>query len=108
MNKLVMIALLLGAASCNKQTKHVPTCDGSNPSFKSEIEPILQARCYDCHRPGGGNAVYNSYETILPTLKDGQFQSEVLTQQSMPEGQPLTNEQLDLIKCWIEDGYPDN
>ena len=97
---LLAVGVFLGVSDVAAQ--------GSQPSFKTEIEPILQAYCYDCHRAENGNGTYVSYETMLPTLEEGKFQSTVLSNQSMPTDASLSQAQLNLIQCWVEDGYQDN
>lgn len=106
MYKLVMIAAALCVVSCQKSQKHVPTCDGSNPTFVSQVEAIVEDNCYACHSAGSGNTVYTSYEDMEYSFTDGSFESEVLSKQTMPEGKSLTNAQLDLLRCWVDNGFP--
>jgi hypothetical protein len=102
---LFLVGILIG--SCKKENesdKLTPVCDGSHPTYQSEIKSIIDSRCStsNCH-PG-----YNTYEGLLPDLEGGDFRREVLENQSMPQGSSLTQQQINSIQCWVNDGYPEN
>ncbi len=88
--------------SCKKE--HVPTCNGSNPKYNSEIKSIIDANCTSssCH------SNYGSYSGLQSILSNGKFKSEVLDNQSMPKNGNLSDGDLDKIKCWVDNGYPEN
>lgn len=99
MSRLIILILVIGAVSC-KKNNYVPVCDGSTPTFVADIEPIAEANCYECHG-------YTSYEDMAYSFSDGSFEKKVLIKQSMPRGgKTLTNEELDLIRCWVDNGFP--
>lgn len=112
------------------------TADASGAiSFHDHIFPILEERCLDCHgepyvqrgrtiHPKAGLAL-NTYEAVLKGNLDGEIinrgnheestlyvvitldpdDSEVMP----PKGDPLSEEEIDLIKNWIDEGakeYP--
>jgi hypothetical protein len=100
------IALLL-IASCKKDKdsgKLTPSCDGSHPTYQSQIKSIIDSRCAtsNCH-PN-----YGTYEGLLPDLQGGDFRREVLVNQTMPQGSSLTQDQINKIQCWVNDGFPEN
>ncbi|MCA9139064.1 MAG: PSD1 domain-containing protein [Planctomycetales bacterium] len=96
--------------------------------FVTEIQPILQNNCYECHagatEEGGLNLgvkakaikggdsgsairVGNSKESLLIQLISGVDEDR----QMPPEGnQPLTESQINLLRSWIDQGasWPDN
>ncbi len=100
--------------------------------FAKEILPIFEKRCVECHSPAApgpdgkmkkpkGSVVLTSKETILSgkkgklivAKKPGDslvYQSITLAadhEDRMPpakKGEPLSKEQTDLIKKWIEEG----
>ncbi len=98
------IALVL-IASCKKDSgKLTPSCDGAHPTYQSQIKSIIDNRCAtsNCH-PN-----YNTYEGLLPALQGGDFRREVLVDQTMPQGSSLTQDQINKIQCWVNDGFPEN
>ncbi len=96
---------LVVIASCKKDSgKLTPSCDGAHPTYQSQIKSIIDSRCAtsNCH-PN-----YNTYEGLLPALQGGDFRREVLVNQTMPQGSSLTQDQINKIQCWVNDGFPEN
>ncbi len=90
-------------------------------SYDLNIKPILDKSCAvgGCHVNGGdGPGVYTSYDNITPYIEDGSFQKTTIEQKDDPNiGMPpdwsnngvpkdLTDSELELISCWLENGYP--
>ncbi len=97
---LAIIAVLL--FSCKKQTAFTPVCDGSSPTYDADIKSIIDQNCVSCH----GN--YTTYAGLSGDFSNGKFEKEVLTNQTMPESGSLSEAQLNKIKCWVENGFPEN
>jgi WD40 repeat protein len=91
-------------------------------SFRTDIAPILQENCLACHGPRKSEGGYrvDSYAELLkpgdsgetPVAASKDLASEVLRRvtsqdesERMPaESEPLTPEQIDLLRGWIESG----
>jgi hypothetical protein len=104
---IYLVSTLALIASCKKDDdsgKLTPSCDGSHPTYQSQIKSIIDARCAssNCH-PN-----YSTYDGLLPDLEGGDFRREVLVNQSMPQGSSLTQDQINKIQCWVNDGFPEN
>ena len=103
---LFVVALAIGVHSCKKDNagKLTPSCDGSHPTYQTSIKSIIDTRCAtsNCH-PN-----YASYDGLLPALQGGDFRREVLVNQTMPQGASLTQDQINKIQCWVNDGFPEN
>jgi len=93
---LIGLSLL---ASCNKNTV---TCDGSTRTYDADIKSIIDANCVSCH------SSYNNYDGLMSSVNDGSFEKEVLSKQSMPQNGSLSEEELTKIKCWVDQGAPEN
>jgi hypothetical protein len=109
MKRLVLCIALLPCffSSCKKDEssgKLTPSCDGSHPTYQSQVKSIIDSRCAssNCH-PN-----YASYDGLLPALEGGDFRREVLVNQTMPQGSSLTQDQINTIQCWVNDGFPEN
>ena len=100
------LVLLSGIFSCKKDadTKLTPSCDGSHPTYQNTIKSIIDARC----ATAGCHPNYNTYQGLRNDLEGGDFRREVLVNQTMPQGSSLTQDQLNKIQCWVNDGYPEN
>lgn len=98
-------------------------------SWKLDVQPILQARCVECHRPGGqgweaSGLDLTSYKGLMTGTKHGAIvvpgdtlSSNLLVlvegradpKVRMPHGQrPLLKQQIDIIRLWIKQGAKDN
>ncbi len=105
---VVLFSIAILTFSCNKTEPLVPVCDGSTPTYDADISLILQQNCMQCHDSGASNDDYSTFASLSSVIADGSFEKEVLTDQKMPKNSSLTQDQLNTIKCWVENGYPEN
>ncbi len=98
-------------------------------SYKLDVEPILQSRCVECHKPGGDGYVASgldltSYEGLMKGTKYGPVVNpgDPLTSNllvlvegrshakvRMPHGQrPLLKQQIEILRLWVKQGAQDN
>lgn len=98
-------------------------------SWKLDVEPILQARCVECHKPGGqgweaSGLDLTSYAGLMKGTKHGTIVVPGDTLSSnlivliegradpkvrMPHGQrPLLKQQIEIIRLWVKQGAKDN
>ena len=109
--KIVCLALAIITLSACSKAEFTPKCDGSTPTYDAEIKTIIDANCNSssCHGTGSSRGDFTTYAGLEPDLTNGKFEKEVLTRQSMPQGSAtLTQTQLILIRCWADNGYPEN
>lgn len=111
--KLLLLSsfVLLFFFSCKKdKNKLTPTCDGSHPTYNSAIRSIINSNCTSsgCHNSGSSRGDFTTYSGIAPYLNNGSFKREVLTDQTMPKRDNLSQSELNSIQCWVNDGYPEN
>jgi len=91
-------------------------CDTLTVNYTSDIRPIIDQRCLDCHNntPNEGAASYASYSQIRTYLdgnKKGFMESITHTGSSkpMPEDNPKLSEcEIAQLRIWIQNGYPEN
>lgn len=96
-----LIMVTIAAMSCGKQD---PVCDGGQPTYNNEIEGILTAEC----ATGSCHPSYSSYSGLQGIINNGQFESVVLKNQTMPRVGKLSQSQINSIQCWVDNGYPEN
>ena len=102
---LLVCAVLM---SCKKDELHTPVCDGSNPTYDADISLIIDQNCIQCHGANSSHGDFTTYNNMNSVITNGKFEQEVLTDQTMPQNGSLSQEQLNKIKCWVENGYPEN
>lgn len=105
---LLTSSLIFLSISCNKTEPFVPVCDGSSPTYDSDVQSIIQQNCIQCHGNGSSNGDFTTYAGLTTVTSNGKFEQEVLTDQTMPQNGSLTEAQLNKLKCWVENGFPEN
>jgi len=110
------------------------SCDSTPPiaeiSFSKQIQPVLAQHCLKCHGEKGAGTIasglkLSSYEELLqgtkfgPVIKPGDSLSSTLVilverradpSINMPHGNqaPLSNEQIQTLHQWIDQGARNN
>ncbi len=122
-----MVALIIQLTACERDI-----------SFANDVAPILQLHCAECHSPDGEGKLtsgfdVSSYATVMqgtqlgPVIVSGSRISSTLylliDHKAAPEiqmpphhlkglpagrGEPLTEEQIETIGLWIDQGARDN
>jgi len=99
-------------ANCN--CVGVGACESFNATYEGEVLNILKATCaYEgCH------PTYLVFDSLKVKTDSGKFEQKVLDPNAdlpmppayAPEDKPksLTNEQLQVLRCWKDAGYPEN
>jgi len=121
MNKKALILLIFASITlsmCVKdkvqevQTNCVDALE--RVTYNDQIETIINNRCSysGCHDNAGSQSpAMTNYASMISSLNNGDFERRVITQMDMPdpnvvsESQLLTQEENDLIACWIEGGF---
>lgn len=104
----IIFSVLLYACTSEKGEVAEPDCEAS---YSVDILPIVQTSCTPgCHEPGGvGPGDFNEYDDLKDKVDDGQLESRVVVNMNMPPPPgSLTNDEIDLIKCWIDNGGQNN
>ncbi len=98
-----LLAVFIVSVSVVSCKKYDPQCNGDSPTYQSNIKRIIDANC----TKSGCHPSFATYNGIKPYLLNNQFKSRVLDEQSMPQGGKLSHDELDLIQCWHDQGYPE-
>jgi hypothetical protein len=114
-------ALLLGCGKKEEQVRQI--------GFKTEVQPILQQYCTECHKPGGEGTAksgldMSSYEALMkgtkfgPVVKPGDSLSSALNMLvegradpsiKMPHGrESLPADKIAILKNWVQQGAKNN
>ena len=84
--------------------------------FSKSVQSVLEARCIDCHgsKKQKGDLRLDSLKDALSALKPGESSESELFKRIVlpsdhedimpPKGEPLTKEQIESIKTWIDGG----
>ncbi len=117
---LLLIALVPTIViSCDKDD------DMCEATYDTNVKPIIEAACSysGCHSGGDasmwvpdGSKDYTTYAGMLDNLNNGLFKERTLDSLNMPDPmfvpdnypETLTQEELDILACWIDNGFPEN
>jgi len=96
-------------ASCASHDEPEPNCNNINVSFATDIKPIIEMNCLinnsECHgmNPSIPNwAIFSEVQSHAGLIKTK------TRDRSMPKIGSLTQSQIDLITCWVDNGAKDN
>ncbi|MCE7057891.1 2-polyprenyl-6-methoxyphenol hydroxylase [Algoriphagus sp. AGSA1] len=109
-------ALLLISISCSSESEdQLPPpsanrCEDSNASLSADIIPILQQNCAvsGCHVAGTGRADFTVDDNIIQFASQISTNTQAGTMPPSGSGRSLSNEQKELIFCWVNGGAKDN
>jgi hypothetical protein len=92
-------------------------CGPKGPTFDSDVQPLLQARCLNCHTTGGiapfSMQTYAQVKQMAPAMLDAVKQGRMPPWKAGPAdviyiGNPqLTAEQVATLEQWVTDGMPE-
>lgn len=118
MNKFtlpIFLLSLISLTSCLKEKTLPVGCD-KVISYELEIRPIIESSCKTGLGGGTGchDAWIDDYSQVKSQLVSGTWQNEVLIEKTMPvmpndfDIDSLTAAEIQTMKCWIDQGYPEN
>ncbi|MEN0005272.1 MAG: hypothetical protein AAF798_14055 [Bacteroidota bacterium] len=124
---VVILSTLPSSCSSDKLPEPAPLeeivdCDTVVATYVANVKQIIDNTCAysTCHVAGSGIGNYSNFSGLQNIINSGRFESRVILQKDdqvvgmppnyAPPGRPqdLTQEQLDVIRCWIEAGYPES
>jgi len=115
MKRIIAISLAVssGLASCTKERGEVPSLGCTNMSYAADIQPITAAKCATagCHVSGGaGPGDFTQYGDFKAKVDAGMVNNRLFVTKDMPPGgsPQLSQEELNKIKCWMEQGAQNN
>ena len=106
------LLVIIAVTSCESETAN--DCSGSTPTYTADIAPILDASCAKsgCHDAvtvqNGVNL--SSYATASAISQEERFLAVIEHRSGFPampfDGPKLPDNQIRLLKCWVEAGSP--
>jgi uncharacterized membrane protein len=85
-------------------------CTKVNAKFTTDVLPLMIGKCATagCHdaATAAGGAVLETYTQISGLA--GRINQRCIVDGTMPPGAPLTVSEIDILKCWINSGTPNN
>ena len=113
---LVSLFSVILLSSCLKdKTAPAGPCN-TTISYAGEIRPIIESSCKTQDGPGTGchDEWIDDYSQISNQIAGGGWENRVLSIKDMPVMpnswgiDSLTADEIQTMKCWIDQGYPEN
>ena len=108
----LIFSILIITIGCTRDIGYLPFCDANPSRFNTNIKPIILTKCatIGCHTNGFALGDFNTYSEIKSKIDKGSFQNFVFTVKIMPpaSSEQLTEDEYKKIKCWLDDGAPEN
>jgi hypothetical protein len=109
--RLILVFLLLTAISCvyhdlDPTTTEVPLVACDTISWSQDVLPLITETCgtKGCH-DGKARLDWRDYGTITKFAESTKTTTQDL---SMPPDSRLTQKQIQIIVCWVDNGTPNN
>ena len=90
-------------------------CLDAAPTYDGEIKALIDNTCAysGCHVGGFGFGDFSNYPELVPRLENGSIFERTIELQDMPPKNAsgpseLTEEERNLLECWIQLGFPRN
>jgi hypothetical protein len=127
MHLAVLLVIAAGLAACDKDM--VEQQQFQKVTYADDVDPIMQKHCAECHVAGQQGAeasgfLIDSYESVMkdtrfgPVINPGSAMTSSLYIMvagkgsltiTMPHGKdPLSAEEIEIIRVWIENGAVEN
>lgn len=110
-----LIAFLFACSSDNEEDLFpapTPITDSTEITFQNDIEPLFRQNCTNpgCHVPRGpgGFVLLTNYDQIKLQIDNGAVERRVIMERTMPQGGPLPQAEISLLKAWIDRGALNN
>lgn len=110
--KIVFFVFTLGllcVIACEKSGHETDFSQCSAPTYDDDIKVLIETKCNSiaCHG-AEEQPVLTYWSAVKASVDNGSFAKEVISDRAMPKGGKLSNEEYDLINCWLNDGAPEN
>jgi len=122
MNQFRILGLVILCSSClyftacdEEEPNPMGVCDTINATYNGDVKAIINGSCavVGCH-DGDGNYVpagsenFTTFDGLMENLDNGNFNTEVLINNTMPPGVALEDSDIEILQCWKDAGFPEN
>ncbi|MBL0357793.1 MAG: hypothetical protein IPP72_13310 [Chitinophagaceae bacterium] len=113
----LILSMMISATGCyyDKEallypgSNQVVDCATISAKFSTDVSPLIAGKCATsgCHdATASGGLIFQNY-TQVSSAKD-RINIRAVVEKSMPSAAPLQPSEINIIKCWIESGAPNN
>jgi hypothetical protein len=106
----ILIFVLFIFQTCKKDDLKNLDCGKVSSTYHSDIKPLVDTQCATsggCHGSGSGRD-YSTYSGLKTVADNGSLERTTITDKSMPPSGALSLDDRKKIKCWLNNGSPNN
>jgi uncharacterized membrane protein len=112
---LAFVVLLANGCYYDKEALLYPgsgqvvDCTTISAKFGADVSPLISSKCATsgCHdATASGGLIFQNYAQIS-SAKD-RINTRAVIEKTMPSAAPLQPAEINILKCWIESGAPNN
>ena len=108
---LVLLIILQG--SCVSHDFPTYTCPDEPVSYDEQVHPIVTTKCaiQDCHGSDPDLPNWADFDTFQEGARNGNVKNYVVNRIMPPDfshAGPLSQEQINIIACWVDQGAEKN
>src|SRR4051812_10157398 len=111
-NIILFLTVTLFTVSCTfEKAKPLPVGCTSTIFYVTDVKPIIDAKCATsgCHEPAGsGTGDFTDFAQLKAAVDNGTFKNDVFILKTMPQGGSLSEDELGKLRCWLDQGAPNN
>ena len=90
-------------------------CDTLDATYDGMVSVIINSTCSlpGCHNAGSVFGDYTTYSSdLIGATNSGEFEDRIIVNRAdpvrgMPRGDELDDDELEIMRCWIENGFPE-
>ena len=86
-------------------------CSTVAATYSGNIKPLVTTQCAvagSCHGAGSLRGDYTTYTGLKAAADNGSLETKTLNDKSMPPSGALSLDDRKKIKCWLNNGSPNN
>lgn len=114
---LALVAIVVLSPACKTKKSIVSStpaaapvpvdCNTINATYSKDIAPLIANYCMPCHE-AGTLIDFTTYEKLSVVAKNGELDRRALLLKDMPPLGPLSKEDQEKIRCWLDNGALNN
>lgn len=110
MKKIIKVLLLVAGAfivSCESNTYNEISVTATNPTYTTNVEPVIKANCVSCHSVGGTYPTLTTYTQVIASTSTGNLICRIdqICGAVMPPNGAMSKQTVDMIKLWKQQGF---
>jgi hypothetical protein len=110
MKKLKILLIIVSGTfvvSCQTNTYNEISKVNLEPSYVTDIQPIVKSNCTGCHSSGNQYPSLETYAEVKDAIVNGTFICRIDEPcgNIMPPSGKMQQSTIDLIKLWVTKGY---